>query len=262
MIRKTHYFFHFKASPWPLIIRINLISLFISISLFFKYSILLNFFLRITIISLSRIFWWYSYSGELNLEGTDRTNLENRIKFSIILFISSEVLFFFSFFWSYFHFFLSPSMETRLRWPPVYLEMFNFYDIPFLNTIILLRSGITITVRHYYYIKGVYRWAIKFLFLTFLMGALFRFFQFQEYNNSFFSINDSIFGSNFFILTGFHGLHVIIGATFLFIVMFRRNLFSITKLNITRFELSAWYWHFVDVVWIFLYFLIYYINNV
>lgn len=123
----------------------------------------------------------------------------------------------------------------------MYLRIFNFYDIPFLNTLILLRSGVTITISHHYFNLNKFQKRIKYLIITFFLGVFFRVFQLQEYKNSFFCINDSIFGSNFFMLTGFHGLHVIIGATFLIVIIFRGNIFSNTKTNMTRFELSAWY---------------------
>lgn len=205
--------------------------------------------------------WWVSYSSEFNLIGNDSFNLEQGLKFSIILFISSEVFFFFSFFWSYFHFFLSPVPEIGILWPPYLIQSFDSFNVPIINTLLLLTSGITVTIRHHYLITGNLKASNKMLALTLFMGVSFTILQVIEYQTSFFAINDSTFGTTFFVLTGFHGIHVIIGRIFLITTLIRSSNIASSTMEYLRFEIASWYWHFVDVVWIFLYFLLYYINN-
>lgn len=178
----------------------------------------------------------------------------------MILFISSEVFFFFSFFWTYFHYFLSPTLEVGLHWPPVNVEIFDFSNVPLINTLVLISSGLTVTISHYFLINNSIKRCNFWLFLTVVLGGLFSFLQWEEYCRSFFSIRDGNFGTSFFVLTGFHGLHVLIGSIFLCTTLLRSGFSSRASKNYLRFELASWYWHFVDVVWIFLYFFLYYLN--
>lgn len=261
MITKYHHYYIVDVRPWPLIISFNSFSFFSSLVLYLKFSIYTSLYLSIFTCFLGSIFWWMRYSEEFNFDGFGSFNLESGIKISILLFISSEILFFFSFFWSYFHFFLSPTIETRMFWPPFSILSFNYMAVPFLNTLILLSSGVTVTLSHYFLIKGQHNSFIFFLFITIFLGLIFTSFQLIEYYRSFFSIRDGTFGTTFFMLTGFHGIHVFIGARFLIVVFKRNSKIYTTKDEFLIFELASWYWHFVDVVWIFLYFLIYFINS-
>lgn len=261
MISKFHYFYLLDLSPWPVLCSLSSFNLFFSFLLFLKFGDSLCFLMTFFFVIIRRFYWWISYLKEFNSEGKDSFILEFGLKYSIILFISSEVFFFFSFFWSYFHFFLSPRLELGVSWPPFCLQMFDFLNVPLINTLILIRSGVTITIRHHYLISGKNNYSNFFLFFTVILGLLFSLMQLIEYNSSFFSLRDGTFGSTFFMLTGFHGLHVLIGTIFLFMVLFSSLKFNIIKNNCLSFELASWYWHFVDVVWIFLYFLIYYMNN-
>ena len=146
-----------------------------------------------------------------------------------------------------------------LRWPPVNLEFFDFLGVPLINTLILLSSGLTITISHFYLINGEKKKSNLWLILTITLGIIFSLFQLIEYKNSFFSIRDGRFGSSFFVLTGFHGIHVLIGSIFLITTIIRSSFLRSATKNFVRFELSSWYWHFVDVVWIFLYCFLYYL---
>lgn len=260
MITKSHHYFMLLARPWPLLARLNAFRFMFSILIFVK--------VRDTVFLAQSLFnlawgcfiWWFSYSLEFNLEGRDNLSLETGLKYSIILFISSEIFFFFSFFWSYFHFYMSPAMETGLDWPPFSVQSFDCLNVPLINTLLLLSSGITLTISHALLIEGGFIKSCMTLLTTIALGAIFTFLQVQEYNSSFFSIRDSTFGTAFFILTGFHGAHVIIGTMFLLTVLTRSTIFRPRKKDHVRFEMASWYWHFVDVVWIFLFFLIYYLN--
>lgn len=259
MIRKTHHFFLLNLRPWPIISRVSSFNLLISLIIFLKFNNTYCFLFSLVNVTISSFFWWVAYRSEFNLEGKNSLTLEKGIKLRIILFISSEVFFFFSFFWSYFHYFLSPNIELGLRWPPVNIEFFDFLGVPLINTLVLIGSGLTVTVRHFYLIRGSKKNTNFWLMFTIRLGLLFSYLQFVEYSNSFFSIRDGRFGTSFFMLTGFHGLHVLIGSIFLTTTLIRSIFISSATGNFLRFELSSWYWHFVDVVWIFLYCFLYYI---
>lgn len=261
MIKQMHYFFLLPQNPWPLLSRLNSFRLLFSLLIFIKFFNFNVFFFSLVGLIFSCFFWWLTYSGEFNLEGKNRIILELGLKFSIILFISSEIFFFFSFFWSYFHFFLSPLLETGMKWPPYGINMFDFLNVPLINTLLLLTSGITITIRHKYLISNRKTLIKVFLFLTIFLGLIFTLLQLLEYSTSFFRIRDSNFGSSFFMLTGFHGIHVLVGSIFLITILYRLYKIISDKLNCLRFEIASWYWHFVDVVWIFLFFLLYCLNN-
>jgi len=179
------------------------------------------------------------------------------LKLGIILFITSEVFFFVSFFWGYFHRRLSPNIDIGQIWPPYFINSFNPINVPLLNTIILLSSGVSVTWSHHAILKNQMKKANFSLLLTVLLGLYFSLLQGIEYFQAEFCIRDSIYGSRFFIATGFHGLHVIIGSTFLLICYIRIKNFEFSSNHLIGFEAAAWYWHFVDIVWIFLYISIY-----
>lgn len=257
----THHNPIISPSPWPLYIRIGSFNFFISLLLFFKQNNYLTFFTSTFLFRLTAICWWIDHRIEVNLQGKTTYTFENGVKISILLFICSEIIFFFSFFWAYFHFSLSLALELGLNWPPTLIQSFSFLEVPFINTIILLSSGVTVTLAHFYLNYGLKKLFNTFLLRTVILGIIFRFFQWREYKNSFFCIRDSTFGTSFFMLTGFHGIHVLIGTIFLLTNLIRSFLFSSSFKNYLRFELASWYWHFVDVVWIFLYFFLYYLYN-
>jgi len=169
--------------------------------------------------------------------------------------------FFLSFFWSFFHSSLSPDIFIGQKWPCSGIKTFNPISIPLLNTIILLSSGISLTASHHYIILGKKKKSELFLFFTIILGIYFSIIQYVEYKEASFSIADSIYGSCFFIATGFHGIHVLIGTVFLTVCLFRiiKNHFS--SYHHFGFESAAWYWHFVDVVWLFLYICIYWFGK-
>lgn len=162
-----------------------------------------------------------------------------------------------SFFWRFFHSRLSPTIELGLSWPPTRIEIFDPFKIPLLNTIILITSGLTITWSHHRLVNKNYTQTFKRLRLTILLGIYFSILQAFEYIEAPFNISDSVYGTTFFIATGFHGIHVLIGTTFLSICLIRHIKFHFSKNHHFGFEASAWYWHFVDIVWLFLYISIY-----
>lgn len=201
--------------------------------------------------------WWKDLVRESKNQGFHNIKVINRLKIGIILFISSEVLFFFRFFWAYFHRRSRPNIEIGQTWPPFYINSFNPINVPLLNTIILLSSGVSITWTHHSIINNIKNQAVYSLIFTVMLGIYFSNLQAIEYIQSEFSIADSIYGASFFIATGFHGIHVLIGTSFLIFILIRISKIDYSRTHIIGFEIAAWYWHFVDIVWLFLYLSIY-----
>jgi len=245
-------------SPWPIKIRIIAIIIIILISQSF-YKLNLTLLLTITTTSILIMYkWWQDVTREASIQGLHSKETFNNIKTGIILFITSEVLFFLSFFWIFIHSSLAANIEIGINWPPKTIIIFNPIHIPLLNTIILVSSGVTITASHHYIIIKKHKIANIILTITILLGVYFTTLQAIEYIQAPFSISDSTLGSSFFISTGFHGFHVIIGTIILIVSLKRIRTNQISKKHHFGFEARAWYWHFVDVVWLILYSLIYY----
>lgn len=255
-IIQNHTFHLVSISPWPIIISFRLFNNLISIIIWFhkiNYLILIS--IPCTLLCIYQ--WWRDVIRESTFQGSHTLLVFKGLRIGIILFIISEIFFFISFFWAYFHSSLAPSIEIGQLWPPQGIKPFNPFDIPLINTIILISSGITITWSHHSILNKNFFERNKRLILTVILGLYFTLLQIIEYYESPFSIADSIYGSSFFIATGFHGLHVIIGTIFLFICLLRINYLHFSKTHHFGFEAAAWYWHFVDVIWLFLYISIY-----
>jgi len=201
--------------------------------------------------------WWRDIHREATSQGNHSKLVINGLKTGIILFILSEVLFFVSFFWAFFHRRISPTPELGQSWPPLSVSSFNPIRIPLLNTILLLSSGVSVTWAHHEMLKGNSRKSKIGLTLTITLGVVFTICQGFEYTEAPFSIADRAYGSTFFIATGFHGLHVLIGSAFLIVSLIRFKMLNASSEHIVGFECAAWYWHFVDVVWLLLYSLLY-----
>ena len=173
------------------------------------------------------------------------------------MFIVSEVFFFFSFFWAYFQSSLNSAIELGGSWPPAGVEPFRPFQIPLLNTAILLASGVTVTWAHHSVTRGLHSQAVIGLAVTVGLGLYFTGLQALEYYEASFSVADSVYGATFFVATGFHGLHVIIGTTFLLVCLGRAISRHFSRGHHIGLEAAIWYWHFVDVVWLFLFTSIY-----
>jgi len=164
------------------------------------------------------------------------------------LFIVSEIFFFVSFFWAFFHRSLAPNVEVGSLWPPFGIVAFNPFQVPLLNTIILISSGVSVTWAHHALMSGNYTQTTQGLIITVILGVYFTMLQGLEYFEASFTFADSVYGSTFFIATGFHGLHVIVGTLFLLVTLVRHLKFEFRANHHFGFEAAAWYWHFVDVV--------------
>ena len=211
-----------------------------------------------SMILYSMFVWWRDVVRESTYEGHHTSLVQYGLRYGMILFIVSEVMFFLAFFWAFFHSSLAPSVEIGAVWPPKGIVVLNPWEIPFLNTMILLSSGAAVTWAHHAILAGQRQQAIIGLTLTVLLAVFFTGFQGYEYLEAPFTISDGIYGSTFFLATGFHGFHVFIGTVFLLVCLIRYIQYHFTKKHHFGFEAAAWYWHFVDVVWLFLFVSIYY----
>nr|YP_010946575.1 cytochrome c oxidase subunit III [Margattea concava]WGO57293.1 cytochrome c oxidase subunit III [Margattea concava] len=253
----NHPFHLVDQSPWPLTGAIGaMITMTGLIKWFHQFNNSLMM-LGIIIMILTMIQWWRDITREGTYQGLHTKFVTKGLRWGMILFIISEVFFFISFFWAFFHSSLSPTIEIGSYWPPSGIQPFNPLQIPLLNTAILLSSGVTITWSHHSLLNNNFNQTLQSLFFTILLGLYFTILQAYEYIEAPFTIADSIYGASFFMATGFHGLHVMIGTTFLITCLMRHYMYHFSSFHHFGFEAAAWYWHFVDVVWLFLYMSIY-----
>lgn len=201
--------------------------------------------------------WFADIITESVYEGNHTEKVQIGLRYGMVLFILSEVMFFFSFFWAFFHSSTITPITTSGTWVPFGIVAISPWHLPFFNTCILLFSGITVTWAHHAFISENYSAAIKGLFSTILLGIIFTFLQWFEYKHTEFTVSTGVYGSIFFVATGFHGLHVLIGTLFLAICLHRLRNYQFTSQQHFGFEAAAWYWHFVDVVWLFLFIMVY-----
>jgi len=258
MIIKSNHTFHLvDQSPWPISASLAAFTIVTGIVKWFIIIDTYLIYLGLFTIILTSYQWWRDVTRESTLQGLHTLYVIKGLRWGMILFIISEILFFFSFFWAFFHNSLAPTLEIGIFWPPSGILPFNATQVPLLNTLILLSSGISVTWAHHALIENNYTQIIHSIFFTIILGVYFSFLQAIEYYEAIFSIADSSYGASFFVTTGFHGLHVLIGTSFLLICFFRiiNNHFS--SIHHFGFEAAAWYWHFVDVVWLLLYVNIY-----
>jgi cytochrome c oxidase subunit 3 len=256
---QNHTFHLVDRSPWPLLMSFSVMSVLLSVVFYMHKQVngLLFVFVSLIVSIFIAILWWRDVIREGTFEGHHTLKVQRGLKFGMLLFILSEVMFFFGFFWAFFHSSLIPVIEIGAIWPPVGIEPFNPWEVPLLNTIILLLSGATVTWVHYAILTGRRVDAILGFESTLGLAVCFTLLQGFEYVQSSFSISDGIYGSTFFMATGFHGFHVIIGTIFLFVCLLRSFEYQFTEEHHFGFEAAAWYWHFVDVVWLFLFVTIY-----
>lgn len=246
-----------EFSPWPLVGSIRAFFIAAGITAWFHNLPINTLFIGLTLILVVIINWWRDVIREASFQGFHTSVVINGLRWGILLFITSEVLFFLAFFWAFFHRSLAPTLELGCSWPPTGIYPINPFSIPLLNTTILLGRGVTVTWAHHRLIKKRKKNTVQALAITIVIGVYFTYLQVGEYFTAPFSISDRVYGSTFFVATGFHGLHVFIGTCFLFICLTRVLKDQFSSHHHFGFEARAWYWHFVDVVWIFLYICIY-----
>ena len=208
--------------------------------------------------------WWIDVINEAH-KGDHTRVVQISHRYGMIMFIASEVMFFVAWFWAFFDASLFPNEAIQYArveklggvWPPKGIEVFNPWHLPLLNTLILLTSGTTVTWAHHALLTNDREGLKQALWLTILLGALFSIVQVYEYGHAAFGFAGHIYGATFFMATGFHGAHVLIGTIFLAVCLLRAYKGHFTPERHLGFEFAAWYWHFVDVVWLFLFAAIY-----
>ena len=201
--------------------------------------------------------WWSDVVKESVVRNDHTPVVKLGLRYGMILFIASEVMFFVAWFWAYFNAALFPVDVGLAGWPPANIPTFDPWEVPLLNTLVLLTSGTTVTWAHHAVQTGNQKDAVRGLGLTVVLGMLFTCLQAYEYSHAAFAFSGNIYGATFFMATGFHGFHVIVGTIFLIVCFFRARAGHFTPERHFGFEAAAWYWHFVDVVWLFLFASIY-----
>ena len=209
------------------------------------------------LILLTMFFWFRDVVREATFQHLHTPIVQLGLRYGMLLFIASEVMFFAAFFWAYFDASLFPKEAVGFTWPPANIRAFNPFELPLLNTLILLSSGVTVTWSHHALREGDRAGMLQGLALTILLGATFTCIQAYEYTHAEFAFRQGIYPTTFFMATGFHGFHVIVGTIFLIVCWFRGYRGDFTPDHHFGFEAAAWYWHFVDVVWLFLFVCIY-----
>ena len=211
--------------------------------------------------------WWVDVTREAEHQGHHTRVVQIHHRYGMIMFIASEVMFFVAWFWAYFDvaLFANEAIQYQRKeftggvWPPKGIETFDPWHLPLLNTLILLTSGTTVTWAHHALLHDDRKGLKQALWLTVILGVLFTICQVYEYSHAAFSFSGHVYGSTFYMATGFHGAHVVIGTIFLAVCLYRAYLNHFTPKQHLGFEFAAWYWHFVDVVWLGLYFLVYWL---
>ncbi|MEM8915056.1 MAG: cytochrome c oxidase subunit 3 [Pseudomonadota bacterium] len=201
--------------------------------------------------------WWRDVLKESVKEKAHSAIVKIGLRYGMLLFIASEVMFFVAFFWAFFDASLYPTEATGFQWPPVGIKTLPTFDLPLLMTLVLLLSGTTVTWAHHAILHGDNKDGALALGVTVLLGIFFTAIQLYEYDHAYFGFTDGIYASTFYMATGFHGFHVLIGTIFLFVCWLRTRAGHFTEKSHYGFEAAAWYWHFVDVVWLFLFVAVY-----
>nr|YP_010925362.1 cytochrome c oxidase subunit 3 [Neoporphyra dentata]WKD83568.1 cytochrome c oxidase subunit 3 [Neoporphyra dentata]BDB33257.1 cytochrome c oxidase subunit 3 [Neoporphyra dentata] len=256
---QRHPFHLVDPSPWPVTAAIAAFSCALGGVMYMHaynnggYLLLSGF----SLLFFTMFSWWRDVTREATFSGHHTGAVQKGLRYGVLLFIVSEVLFFFAFFWAFFHSSLAPSIDIGSMWPPKGIVVFSPWEVPFLNTIILLLSGCSVTWAHHSIVAGYKKQATISLVITIVLATIFTGFQGFEYSVANFTLSDGVYGSTFYMATGFHGFHVFIGTVFLSICLFRLLKSHLTQQHHFGFEAAAWYWHFVDVVWLFLFISIY-----
>jgi len=248
-------------SPWPLVGAMGGGLTLFGIVMVSHFGTWLYLVLGLLVVLTTMFMWWRDVLKESATPGAHSAIVRLGLRYGMMLFIASEVMFFVGFFWAFFHYALMPEHVLGVAnptWPPEGIKTFDPFHLPFLNTMILLLSGCTVTWAHHSLLENDRKGLVVGLLLTVLLGLSFTSFQALEYSEAPFHFNGGgVYPAVFFLATGFHGFHVIIGTCFLLVCLFRSMAGGFTKERHFGFEAAAWYWHFVDVVWLFLFICVY-----
>jgi cytochrome c oxidase subunit 3 len=262
-LNTTHQFHLVDPSPWPLVAALGAFMLTTGTVLYMHrivggWELLTN---GLLLILYVMFVWWRDIVREATYEEHHSFVVQRGLRLGMVLFIVSEIMFFFAFFWAFFHSSLAPVHNIGGVWPPKSILVMDTYTIPLTNTVLLLSSGATVTWSHHAIVLNAKRQTLIALIFTLLLAILFTYFQGLEYVSAPFNISDSVYGSCFYMTTGFHGFHVFVGTVALTVSFVRTVLNHVTNTHHFGFESAIWYWHFVDVVWLFLFINIYWWGN-
>lgn len=261
---KNHDYHLVDPSPWPIVGSISAFVLAVGAVMYFHDGGPWIALMGIVGVLYTMASWWTDIVEEAH-KGDHTQVVQLHLRYGMILFISSEVMFFVAWFWAFFDISLFPGEVAQVSrtaltggvWPPADIHTFDPWHLPFINTLILLTSGTTVTWAHHALLhddRAGLKWG---LLCTVLLGLLFTTLQGYEYAHAGFGFSGHIYGATFFMATGFHGFHVIVGTIFLAVCLFRAMAGHFTAKQHFGFEAAAWYWHFVDVVWLFLFICVY-----
>ena len=274
--KPNHDYHLVNPSPWPLVGSIGAFLLATGAIMWMKNMSLfgvkagsLVFGIGLIIVLYVMFMWWRDVINEAEHLGDHTRVVQISHRYGMILFIASEVMFFVAWFWAFFDasLFYNEAIQTarveftKGLWPPAGTKVFDPWHLPLLNTLILLTSGTTVTYAHHALLHDDRKGVKLGLIATVILGALFTCVQAYEYAYAPFGFRDSLYGATFFMATGFHGAHVLIGTIFLLVCLIRVYQGHFTPKQHLGFEFAAWYWHFVDVVWLFLFACIYVWGN-
>ncbi len=255
---RTHPYHMVEPSPWPALGAFSALVLGAgAIGMFANPDRWWMLFPGLILAMSTMYFWWRDVIHEARIEKAHTPVVQIGLRYGMALFIASEVMFFLAWFWAYFNASLFPTVQMGGIWPPEGILTFDPWDLPFINTLVLLTSGTTVTWAHHALKEGKRDQLIAGLWVTVVLGITFTGFQIVEYLEAPFGFREGIYGSTFFMATGFHGFHVIVGTIFLSVCLYRACKDHFTPQQHFGFEAAAWYWHFVDVVWLFLFCCIY-----
>jgi len=253
----THPFHLVSPSPWPFLLCFSLFLFLLSLLSLLAGTSSFSLFLSFSLCASIILAWFYNVVIEATFLGCHSSRVVSGLRLSLVLFILSECFFFLSFFWAYLHFSLSPNIELGSLWPPKGISPLDYSTIPLLNTCVLLTSALTVTVAHTSLLDSSFSTCLSYLSITVLLGVFFTLLQAYEYHLSPFAISDSSYGSSFFLATGFHGIHVVAGTLWLSVSIPRLLAGHYTPSRHFCLLGSIWYWHFVDVIWLCLFLIIY-----
>jgi cytochrome c oxidase subunit 3 len=266
MSHQDHPFHLVNPSPWPVLASTGLLALVFGMAMFMheKTGGAVVALAGLALVLYTMFGWWRDVVKEAREDKAHTAAVSRGLRAGMALFIVSEVLFFAAFFWAFFGASTLPKLPledvwaiAEGVWPPKGIETFDPWHLPLLNTLILLLSGTTVTWAHYSILRGNQKDTVKALWYTVGLGVLFTLCQAYEYSHAAFGFKDGIYASTFYMATGFHGFHVIVGTIFLAVCLVRATKGHFEPKQHLGFEFAAWYWHFVDVVWLFLYVFVY-----
>jgi cytochrome c oxidase subunit 3 len=257
---QSHPYHLVEPSPWPILVSFSLLSFTTGAVMYLQGhqngELLLILGLTLTVTGMG--LWFRDIITEGTYLGHHTKQVQTGLIIGFVLFIVSEIFAFFSVFWAFFYASLSPAIEIGGVWPPLGISALDPFSIPLLNTFLLLSSGAFVTYGHHALIAGNRKGAILGTLFTIILAIIFTALQYVEYSEAGFTIADSVYGTVFFASTGLHGLHVIVGTIFILVGFIRILNYHLTDTHHIGHEAGILYWHFVDVVWLFLFIAVYY----